>query len=342
MFIDLRSDTVTIPSIEMRNAIWEAETGDDVYGDDPTVNKLEELAAEKTGMESALFVASGTMGNLVSILAHSQRGDEIITGDKSHIFRYEGGGASALGGIAYNIVRNNPDGTLDLNEVESAVRDSNDYHNPKTSMVSLENTQNMCGGRAITAAYTNELAMLAHTYGLKFHIDGARIFNASVFLDVSVDSLLKNTDSVTFCLSKGLACPVGSVVCGTTDFIQNAKRWRKVVGGGMRQAGFLAAAGIVALDSMIDRLTEDHSNAKKLAYGLSKMPHITIDPTAVETNLVFFEIDDPYIQPVTKALETNDIKGASKKKKWRFATHYGIVESDITVTLNVLESVLHG
>ena len=340
--IDFRSDTVTHPSPEMREAISKAQIGDDVFGDDPSINTLEEMAANKLGKEKALFVASGTMGNLVSILAHSNRGDEIIVGNKSHIFKYEAGGASALGGVAYHTVENKADGKICTEDVLNAIRDSSDNHNPKTSMIALENTQNMCGGRVIDEAESKVFSDIAHENDLKFHIDGARIFNAAVKLGVDIKNLVDGADSVSFCLSKGLACPVGSLVCGDSEFIASARKWRKMLGGGMRQAGFLASAGIVALDSMVNRLSEDHDNAYKLAMGLSSLPHVNIDVDAVETNLVFFEIDFEYREILTKALNENNIKGASNKPRWRFATHYGIESSDIDITLDVMSSVLHG
>ena len=340
--IDFRSDTVTQPSPEMREAIFNAQVGDDVFGDDPTINILEEMAADRLGKEQALFVASGTMGNLVSILSHSNRGDEIIVGDKSHIFKYEAGGASALGGVAYHTVKNHEDGKIDPDDVLNAIRDASDNHNPKTSMIALENTQNMCGGRVLDQFETKIFSDIAKNNNLKFHIDGARIFNASVKLGIDVKKIVEGADSVSFCLSKGLACPVGSVVCGDDKFIESARKWRKMLGGGMRQAGFLASAGIVALDNMVNRLAEDHENAQKLAFGLSQLPHINIDVNSVETNLVFFEIDFEYRSLVENALNQNEIKGASKRERWRFATHYGIESSDIDITLDVMGSILHG
>ena len=235
--VDLRSDTVTHPSPEMREAIAKAEIGDDVFNDDPSVNKLEEIAAAKVGKEAAVFVASGTMGNLISVLSHCGRGDEIILGDKSHIFRSEAGGAAALGGVSYHTVRNDARGMLDPSEVEEAIRDSTNSHNPHTAVIAIENTQNNCGGRVLTPQDTELIADVAHNYELPLHVDGARIFNAAVKLETPVDAMLKEADTVSFCLSKGLSCPVGSIVAGTHEFVEEARRWRKMVGGGMRQDG---------------------------------------------------------------------------------------------------------
>ena len=338
--VDLRSDTVTHPSPEMREAIAKAQIGDDVFSDDPSVYKLEEIAAAKVGKEAAVFVASGTMGNLISVLSHCGRGDEIILGDKSHIFRSEAGGAAALGGVSYHTVRNDTRGMLDPYEVEEAIRDSTNNHNPHTAVVAIENTQNNCGGRVLTPQDTKLIADVAHANELPLHVDGARIFNAAVKLETPVDEMLKEADTVSFCLSKGLSCPVGSVVAGTNEFINEARRWRKMVGGGMRQAGFLAAAGIVALDQMVDRLAEDHANAKKLAEGLSKIDGILIDPDTVDTNLVFFEVDHPNKNELMKKLEAEGIKGASPYARWRFVTHYGVDSKDIDYVLEVMANAI--
>lgn len=334
--VDLRSDTVTHPSPEMLNAISEAEVGDDVFGDDPSVNKLEEKAAKMMGKESAVFVASGTMGNLISVLAHAGRGEEVILGDKAHIFRSEGGGAAALGGVSYHTVRNDDRGMLDLDDIKDAVRDSSNHHNPRTALITIENTQNNCGGRTLTAEDTAAIAAVAHSNNIPLHIDGARIFNASVRLETPVFELVKYADSVSFCLSKGLSCPVGSIVCGSDEFIEQARRIRKIVGGGMRQAGFLAAAGLVALDTMVERLADDHANARKLAYGLSQLPGIFIEPENVETNLVFFEVQHSDRSELSQMLESQGIKGGSSEKRWRFVTHYGIDSSDIDYVLDTM------
>lgn len=290
--VDMRSDTITQPTPAMRRAMAEAEVGDDVFGEDPTVNRLEEMAAERLGKEAALFVASGTMGNLVSLLAHCGRGDEVILGDQAHTFLYEQGGMAALGGIHPHTLPNQPDGTLDLQQIEDAIRPDN-VHDPRTRLIALENTHNRCWGSPLSVAYMREVGALARRRGLKVHVDGARLFNAAIALGVEARELAADADSVTFCLSKGLAAPVGSVICGRRDFIAEARRARKVVGGGMRQAGVLAAAGIVALTQMVERLAEDHANARRLAEGLAEIPGIRIDPARVRTNIVYFEVVRP-------------------------------------------------
>ena len=336
--VDLRSDTVTHPSEEMRRAMYEAELGDDVFGDDPTLNRLEAMAAERFGKEAAVFVASGTMGNLVSVLAHTTRGDEIILGNQSHIFRSEAGGSSVLGGISFHTVPNDARGMLDPDDVRAAIR-PNDPHMPRTALVCLENTQNSCGGAALTQDDISSIADVAHENGLGLHIDGARIFNAAVALEAPVAELTSDADSITFCLSKGLSCPVGSVIVGSADYIQEARRWRKMVGGGMRQVGVLAAPGIVALDSMVDRLAEDHANARKLAEGLAEIDGISIDPDALPTNLVFFEVEREDRAEIHAKLVERGIKGGGGGRRWRYVTHYGITESDIDYTLETVRDV---
>ncbi|MHC4640272.1 MAG: low-specificity L-threonine aldolase [Planctomycetota bacterium] len=341
--IDLRSDTVTLPSSEMREAIYRAEVGDDVFGDDPTINRFEKMAAERVGKESALFVASGTMGNLICSLTHCARGEEVILGDKSHMFLNEAGGMSALGGIHPHIVENQPDGTMRLEDIEGAIRGSN-VHYPRTRLICLENTHNSCNGTALPAEYIDSVAGLAKRHGLSLHLDGARIFNAAVALGVDVKELTRSVDSVSFCLSKGLSAPVGSAVCGTVDFIAEARRNRKVLGGGMRQAGILAAAGIVALEEMVERLSEDHANAKRLAEGIAQIEGLAIDVGAVQTNIIYFELvsDKVDAQAFLARLGEQGIKllclgGA---RRFRVVTHYGIEAEDIKVTLAALKEVL--
>ncbi len=335
--VDLRSDTVTHPSPEMRRAMAEAELGDDVFGDDPTLNRLEEMAAERLGKEAAVFVASGTMGNLVSILTHAGRGDEIIIGDKAHIFRSEAGGASALGGVAYNTLPNDHRGMLDLDQLEAAIKPPN-VHFTRTAMIGLENTHNACGGAPLTADDTAAVAEIARRHDVPLHIDGARIFNASVALETPVTELVKDADSVSFCLSKGLSCPIGSVVCGSTEFIEGARKWRKMVGGGMRQVGVIAAAGIVALDSMIERLNDDHATARRLAQGLAQIPGIDIDPEALPTNLVFFKITGGSPSLIMEEINKHGVKGGAAYGDWRFVTHYGIDSDDIDYALEVMDA----
>jgi threonine aldolase len=286
--IDLRSDTVTIPTDDMRDAMYEAALGDDVYGEDPTVNGLEEIAARMLGKEAALLTVSGTMSNLVAVLTHTSHGEEIILGSGSHIFLNEVGGAAALGGVMVRTVPNAPNGELGRAEIEGAIRGQN-IHLPKTSLLCLENTQNVCGGTVLTSAHTSAAAGLAHERGLRVHLDGARIFNAAVALSVPASELARDVDSVCFCLSKGLSAPVGSVLCGSHDFIVSARKWRKMVGGGMRQAGVIAAAGIVALEVMVDRLQEDHDNAQRLARGLANTPGLIVRQPDPPTNIVMCE-----------------------------------------------------
>ncbi|MBN1873364.1 MAG: low-specificity L-threonine aldolase [Anaerolineae bacterium] len=339
-YIDLRSDTVTQPTPAMRVAMANAEVGDDVYGEDPTVNHLEALAAEKLGKEAALFVVSGTMGNLVALLTHCGRGDEIILGDKCHTFRYEQGGMAALGGIVPHTIPNQPDGTLRLADIKAAVR-PDDAHFPHSRLVCLENTHNVCNGSPLTSAYTTQVAMLAHSRGLRVHVDGARIFNAAAALEVDARELVKDVDSVTFCLSKGLCAPVGAVLCGTADFIAEARRARKVVGGGMRQAGIIAAAGIVALEEMTSRLAEDHARARRLADGLAALPGVRVAP--VMTNIVYFNLtQDAKVTAAeigTRLAARGILLPPRGVYDFRAVTHYWIDDEAIERTLTALREI---
>ena len=340
--VDLRSDTLTRPTPSMLKAMAEAQVGDDVFGEDPTINKLEEMAADRLGKEAALFVASGTMGNLVSLLAHCGRGDEIILGNLSHTFFFEQGGSAAVGGIHPRTIANQPDGTLKLSEIEAAIRADN-IHFPLTRLIVLENTHNLCGGHPLDIDYMQAVGDIARRHGLKIHVDGARFFNAAVALDVKVDQLAGEADSVSFCLSKGLAAPVGSVVCGSRDFIFKARRARKVLGGGMRQAGVLAAAGIVALNEMVDRLADDHANARKLADGLAEMPGLSIDPSLIKTDIVYFEVkrDDMTVAELVKRLNDRGIRMLPVGPgRIRAVTHYHITPDDIDYALGVFSKVM--
>lgn len=340
--IDLRSDTFTKPTPKMRQAMAAAEVGDDVWGEDPTAQCLEAKAAARMGKEAALFVASGTQGNLVSLLTHCGRGDEAIMGDQSHTFRYEQGGCAALGGIVPHIVKNQTDGTMTLADIEAAIR-PNDDHAPRTRLICLENTQNRCGGAVLTPEYTDQVAALAQRRGLKLHIDGARIFNASVALGVDVKELTRGADSVTFCLSKGLAAPVGSILCGTREFINGARRNRKILGGGMRQVGILAAAGIIALDEMVDRLAEDHANAEALAQGLSGLPGIEVEPVTPRTDIVFFKVLREDMDAVTlcERLDAYGVKMADMDpRRVRAVTNYHVTREDIDAVLDAVRKVL--
>lgn len=341
--IDLRSDTVTQPTEAMRRAMAEAPVGDDVYGEDPSVNRLQEKAADLLRKEAALFVPSGTMGNLASIMAHCDRGDEVILGKYSHTYLFEGGGISALGGIHSCQIPNQVDGSLDLEDIRTAIR-SNDDHQPVTRLIALENTHNRCGGAVLTAEYIRNVSQLAKAHGLRLHLDGARLFNAAVALNVPAYDLVEAVDSVTFCLSKALCAPVGSVICGSNEFIKRAHRIRKQLGGGMRQAGILAAAGIVALDTMIDRLADDHARAHKLAQGLSRLPGVMLPLGFPQSNMVFPEIASHV--PLTaaemkKGLFKNGILiGAVGARRMRLVTHYWINDSMIDQTIDAFKTML--
>ncbi len=340
--VDLRSDTLTRPTAEMSRAMSEADVGDDVFGEDPTVNKLEEMAAKRMGKEAALFVASGTMGNLVSLLAHCARGEEIILGSFAHTFYFEQGGSAAVGGIHPRTLPNQPDGTLTLSDIEAAIRPDN-VHFPRTRLIVLENTHNLCGGHPLDTDYMKAVGDIARRHGLKIHVDGARFFNAAEALGVPADALAAEADSVSFCLSKGLAAPVGSVVCGKSDFISEARRARKILGGGMRQAGVLAAAGIVALNEMVGRLADDHANARKLAEGLAGMPGVSIDPARIHTNIVYFEVNrqDMTVEDLVRRLDDNGARMLPVgPDRIRAVTHYHISADDIDYVLGVVASVL--
>ncbi len=342
--IDLRSDTVTLPSPRMREAMYRAELGDDVFGEDPTVNRLQEMAAERLGKEAGLFVVSGTMGNLVSLLTHCGRGDEIIVGDRAHIFLFEAGGASALGGIHVHTIPNTADGALDPADVQEAVRADGNVHFPRSRLLCLENTHNRCGGAVLSPVQMRSLAAVARNHGLRLHVDGARIFNAAVALGVSARELAAEADSVTFCLSKGLAAPVGAVICGSREFIAEARRSRKAVGGGMRQAGILAAAGIVALEEMIDRLAEDHANARLLAEAIAGMPGLEIDPATVRTNIVIYNVTHPSLTPaqVSAALKERGVLiNPTEGRSMRAVTHYGIERGDVEKAIVALGEVMN-
>ena len=340
--VDLRSDTLTRPTPSMLKAMAEAQVGDDVFGEDPTINKLEEMAADRLGKEAALFVASGTMGNLVSLLAHCGRGDEIILGDYSHTFYSEQGGSAAIAGIHPRTIPNQLDGKLDLKDIEAAIRPY-DIHHPPSRLIMLENTHNRKNGSPLELAYMRSVKDLADKYKLKIHVDGARLFNAAVALGVDARDLVADADSVSFCLSKGLAAPVGSVICSTADFIVKARRARKIIGGGMRQAGVLAACGIVALTEMIDRLAEDHANARKLAEGLADMPGLSIDPAMIKTNIVYFETtrEDLFEDELVRRLEKEGIKiAAMGPRLLRAVTYYQITGEDIEFALHAFSKIL--
>ncbi|MGH7948558.1 MAG: low-specificity L-threonine aldolase [Candidatus Binataceae bacterium] len=330
--IDLRSDTVTLPTPEMREAIARAELGDDVYGEDPTVNRLEELAAELMGKEAAVLVPSGTMGNLAAILTHCARGTKVIVGDQSHTNLYEAGGASALGGAVLTAVRNTEDGGLDIDDLHRELSTPPDEHCAEPGLVLLENTHNRCGGSPVALSHMAEVAALARRRSVPVHLDGARIFNAALALETSAQEIASHADTVSFCLSKGLACPVGSVLCGDRAFIRRARRARKVLGGGMRQAGVFAAAGIVALNTMIDRLAEDHQNARALAEGFALVAGINVRPVKRRTNMVVFDFDGGAagarkFQAAMK--EQGVLLSARDATSFRAVTHYGLTRDDV-------------
>ena len=342
-FIDLRSDTLTMPSPAMRRAIAEADLGDDVFQEDPTVNELEKKAAEITGKEAALLVPSGTMANLAAVLSHCDRGTEVLLGDRSHTFIYEAGGISAVGGIHSHQLPNNDDGTIDLERISRGIRQEN-VHFPETRLICLENTHNICSGSPLPLDYLESVSNLAREAQLMIHVDGARIFNASVALDTTVAALAAPADSISFCMSKGLAAPVGSLLCGTEPFIYKARRIRKVLGGGMRQAGIIAAAGLVALEEMVPgQLLQDHKLAAVLAAGLSTIPGLSCNLNLVRTNLVFFETTYPHVSPstVVKIAESEGLRFlASGENRFRMVTHYGVDAADIDRAVEIMVYVM--
>jgi len=338
--IDLRSDTVTKPSDAMRKVMYDAEVGDDVYKEDPSVNKLQEMASKITGKEDSLLVSSGTMGNLVSLLALTNRGEEIILGDKCHVYAWEGSGVSIFGGISMKIIKNNEDGSFDLNELISSINPVDD-HKPKTTTISIENTHNQCGGSPLELDFLSEVKKIANKNNLKIHMDGARLFNASIAQNESIENIVKNVDSVTFCLSKGLACPVGSIISGSKGFIDQARRWRKSIGGGMRQAGIIASAGVYALENMVDRLEEDHLNAKRLANGLSNIGEINIDNEYVKTNILRFELSDNINQDqFTRNMKKEGVLFNSEYGAIRMVTNYGVSSKDIEKVIDITSKVI--
>jgi threonine aldolase len=343
-YADFRSDTVTWPTPEMREAMAHAEVGDDVFQEDPTINRLETLAAECMKKESALFVASGTMGNLVSILTHARRGDEAIVGEACHSYCWEAGGMAALGGITPRPLPMDDHGQMDPAQVEAAIR-GDDPHWPHSRLILLENTAGGRFGAAIPPDYFRTIRAIADRYNLKIHLDGARIFNAATALAIPVHQLTEQVDSVSFCLSKGLCAPAGSVICGSHEFIHEARRIRKSIGGGMRQAGILAAAGIIALETMTKRLAEDHANAQALVRGLARIPGVVIDPEKVHTNLVFFELAPETsitAYAIADALEKQfQIKiMPTHAKGFRAVTHYWIRPEHVEQLLHALQTLV--
>ncbi len=345
--IDLRSDTITHPTPAMRAAMAAATVGDDVFGEDPTLNQLQDEAAAMLGKEAALFVTSGTQGNLTAILSHCGRGDEMILAKESHIFKYEVGSAAAYGGVQPNTLDVRKDGTLDLNEVTRSIRRADD-HVPVTRLICLENTQGGAWGAPLSAAYVNTVAAIARPHGIKLHIDGARLFNASAALRTPAAELVRDADSVTVCLSKGLCAPVGSILLGSKEFIRRARKIRKSLGGGMRQAGILAAAGLIALREMSawDRLQDDHDNARALAEGIATLPHIDIDLERVRTNMVFFALKEN--APITISELSAQLAGrgvlanpsSQSERRMRMVTHYWFKRSEVARVIDALRAIL--
>jgi threonine aldolase len=338
--VDLRSDTFTLPTEEMMKAIQEAELGDDVFQEDPTMNSLEKLAAEKIGKEKALFVTSGTQANVVCLLAHTERGDEVIMEAQSHTYLYEVGAMAALGGLMAHPVPGDT-GILHPEDVEKAIRGDN-IHFPRTRLVCMENTHNNAGGIAVTPEQIKAVADVVKPRGIKMHLDGARVFNAAIALKTDVKKITKEFDSVMFCLSKGLSSPVGSMVCGSEEFIERARKVRKMLGGGMRQVGILAACGIVSLEKMVDRLEDDHKNARKLAEGLAALPGISIDLDTVQTNIIIFNVSAlGGSSTFIGALEKKGVKCLSRDETHvRMVTHRMVSEEDIDIALERIKEVV--
>lgn len=337
--VDLRSDTVTHPSPEMRRAMYEAEVGDDVYGDDPTVNELQDRAAEKLGKEAGLFVSSGTQGNLVSVLAQAQRGDEVLVGDQCHIMNSEAGGTMVLGSVVLYPIKTDDFGFLEPELIQAAVN-PRDYHKPPTRLLTVENTHNGSSGRALTPEQMKAMADAGHEKGLNVHLDGARIFNASVALGVPASDLTEHVDTATFCLSKGLSCPIGSVVVGSKDFIEEADRWRKMLGSGMRQVGIVAAAGLVALDSMIDRMQEDHDHARHIASRMAEMKGISVDPERIQTNIIRFGVPAHTGTEIAARLFEEGVYINGGDSDLRIVTHYGVSREDYEFAVSALDRVM--
>jgi threonine aldolase len=338
--IDLRSDTVTQPTPEMRRAMTTAPLGDDVMGDDPTVNKLEEVAAARLGKEAAVFLPTGTMGNLIGVAVSARTGEEVIADAEAHVYLYEAAGAAAIAGVQIQPVTTAA-GVMSPAQVEAAMRPRDDPHFALTAALFLENTHNRHGGVVWPLDELRATASAAHAQGIKVHLDGARIFNAAVALAVDVAEIAGPADTVTFCISKGLCCPAGSLFCGTKETVDHARRWRKRLGGGMRQTGVLAAAGVVALDTLVDRLADDHANARTLAEGLAELPGVSCDLSRVQTNLVYFELANMSAAAFEHECRNRGLLGeASDRQRIRFVTHHGIEAADIQAALQICEEVL--
>lgn len=339
-YIDLRSDTVTLPTVEMLEAIRHARLGDDVYGEDPTVNELERVAAERMGKESSLLVPSGTMANLVSLMSNTKRGDLVILESQAHLYWYEVGGVSTIAGLLPWLIKTEF-GVLKPEDVEAAIRPKN-IHFPEPALVCVENTHNRHGGTIIKDEQLKAVSDVAHRHGLRFYMDGARIFNAAVALGVNVKEFTKHVDNLMFCLSKGLSCPVGSLVVGNRDFVERARKNRKVLGGGMRQAGVIAAAGLVALDTMVNRLADDHRNARFLAESCMKIDGLNVDLVRVQTNMVVLNVTGLIADETafcSKLKEKGILAGSVGKGKVRLVTHQGIERADVEKALDIIRDV---
>ncbi|MBL0387376.1 low-specificity L-threonine aldolase [Tumebacillus sp. ITR2] len=341
--IDLRSDTVTKPSDEMRKAMYNAEVGDDVYGEDPTVQRLEETAAEMLGKEAGLFVTSGTMGNQIAVLSQARSGEEIILEEQSHIFLYEGATASAFGGVQTRTIKGHR-GAMNPNDVRNAIRPV-DIHQPVTSLICVENTHNKAGGAVVPTENMREIYEIAREHDIRVHLDGARLFNAVVASGGKASDFAQYVDTVQFCFSKGLGAPVGSMLVGDRDTIDRARVWRKRFGGGLRQVGVLAAPALLALTQNVERLAEDHANAKRLANGLAQIPGIEIDPSTVDTNIVIVNIAGLGIseQLLIDELKKNGLLcGGFGPQLVRFVTHLNVTETDVTTALEIINRVVRG
>jgi len=329
-----------MPSPEMRQAMATAPLGDDVFGDDPTANRLMEVAAKRMGKQAATFVPSGTMGNLIGIAVNAQRGEELIADADSHAFYYETAGAAAVCGVQIRPIATEA-GVMSPQQVAQAVRPRDDPHQPITAAITFENTHNRHGGIVWPLEALRAASDAAHEQGLRVHLDGARIFNAAVALGVDASDIADCADTVTFCLSKGLACPVGSVFCGSEEDVEEARRWRKRLGGGMRQVGVLAAAGLIALEKMVDRLAQDHANARTLAEGLAELPGVRCDLGRVQTNLIYFELERmPAPLFVDGCARQGLLSDSTGPRSIRFVTHYGIEAEDVQSALKICEEVL--
>ncbi len=329
-----------MPSPEMRQAMATAPLGDDVFGDDPTANRLMEVAAQRMGKQAATFVPSGTMGNLIGIAVNAQRGEELIADADSHAFYYETAGAAAVCGVQIRPIATEA-GVMSPLQVAQAVRPRDDPHQPITAAITFENTHNRHGGIVWPLEALRAASDAAHEQGLRVHLDGARIFNAAVALGVDASDIADCADTVTFCLSKGLACPVGSVFCGSEEDVEEARRWRKRLGGGMRQVGVLAAAGLIALEKMVDRLAQDHANARTLAEGLAELPGVRCDLGRVQTNLIYFELEKmPAPLFVDGCARQGLLSDSTGPRSIRFVTHYGIEAEDVQSALKICEEVL--